>query len=69
MINVCMIHIFHLLHLAYVLIVKMCLSSSCIFFQYIFIYLATCGLSCCMWDLVHLTRNQTQAPYIRSSES
>ena len=57
--------------------------ESCFFKKYFFIYLAAPGLnrrifdlrsacgvfSCSMWDLSFLSRNQTQAPCIGSTES
>ena len=45
--------------------------SGCILFcfKYVFIYLTTVELGCSLQDLSSLTRDQTQAPCIGSSES
>ena len=42
---------------------------TCGFFIFIFIYLATLDLSCSMWDLSSLIRDQTWAPCIGNAES
>ena len=39
------------------------------YFKYVFIYLTTVDLGCSLQDLSSLTRDQTQAPCIGSSES